>query len=131
MTSNGGGPTRPGISDVIARFFEAVSENETAGLPQTLVRGAETFALRVRGGWLTDEHFRDGDIVFLHRTASAQSGQMILALIDGAQATVRTWHSQDDGMVRLESASPGNEPLLLSADRVAIQGHVLGVLRKY
>jgi len=131
MTSNSSSPTPPGISDVIARFFEAVSENETSGLPQTLVRGAETFALRVRGEWLTDEHFRDGDIVFLHRTASAQSGQMVLALIDGAQATVRTWHSQDDGMVRLESASPGNEPLLLSVDRVAIQGHVVGVLRKY
>jgi len=111
--------------------IEAIAENENLSLPDQLVRGRDTFALRVRGHSMIDEQVRDGDIILVERTETAENGQTVVALIDGTDVTVKKWYSQDGGTVRLEPANADVEPLVLPAERVSIHGRVIGLLRKY
>ena len=111
--------------------IEAIAENENLSLPDQLVRGRDTFALRVRGHSMIDEQVRDGDIILVERTETAENGQTVVALIDGTDVTVKKWYSQGDGTVRLEPANADVEPLVLPAERVSIHGRVIGLLRKY
>jgi len=122
----------PLLGEVAAgRPIEAIEENEHLALPDDLIRGREIFALRVRGNSMLEEQIRDGDIILVERTATAENGQTVVALIDGADVTVKIWYRQDDGMVRLEPANASMEPLVLRAEHVAIHGRVIGLLRKY
>lgn len=122
----------PLLGEVAAgRPIEAIAENENLCLPDQLVRGRETFALRVRGHSMTDEQIRDGDIILVERAETAENGQTVVALIDNTDVTVKKWYSQDDGTVRLEPANANVEPLMLPAERVTIHGRVIGLLRKY
>ena len=111
--------------------IEAIARDETISVPDDLVRGRETFALRVRGDSMIEEHIRDGDVILVERTGEAENGQMVVALIDGRDVTVKTWHREDKEMVRLQPANAAMKPLILPAERVAIHGRVIGLLRKY
>jgi len=122
----------PLLGEVAAgRPIEAIPNGETFGLPDQLVRGRETFALRVRGHSMIEEQIRDGDIILVQRATTAENGQTVVALVDGRDVTVKIWHRQEDGMVRLEPANANMAPLVIPADRVAIHGRVIGLLRKY
>ena len=129
---------RPGVAEIpllgevaAGQPIEAIAENENLSLPDQLVRGRDTFALRVRGHSMIDEQVRDGDIILVERTETAENGQTVVALIDGTDVTVKKWYSQDGGTVRLEPANADVEPLVLPAERVSIHGRVIGLLRKY
>ena len=113
------------------RPIEAIADAENLSLPEQLVRGRETFALRVRGESMIDEQIRDGDIILVERTPTAENGETVVALVDGADVTVKRWYANNDGTVRLEPANATMEPIVLAADRVALHGRVVGLLRKY
>jgi repressor LexA len=91
----------------------------------------DTFALQVRGESMIDDHILDGDYVLVERTAEVNDGDVVVALVDGAETTLKRYYREPGGMVRLQPANAAMAPIRLPADRVQIQGRLLAVLRKY
>lgn len=111
--------------------IEAVENREELDL-ETLFRSKHgVYVLRVRGESMIDDHLCDGDYVVIERRESARSGEQIVALIDGQEATLKRYYKESGGRVRLQPANRSMEPRILEADRVKIQGVVIGVLRSY
>ena len=103
---------------------------ETISVPEDLTNGAKTYALRVHGDTMHDEQMREGDLVIVEDRTTAENGETVLALIDGSKTAVRTFH-EEDGRIRLQPDDPATEPVVLDADRVQVQGIVVGMMRKY
>jgi repressor LexA len=80
---------------------------------------------------MIDEQIRSGDYIIVQRRDAADEGQIVVALIDGEDATVKRFHAEPGGRIRLAPANAAMEPTVFPAERVRIQGVVLGVLRKY
>jgi repressor LexA len=93
------------------------------------VKGRDHFVLRVRGDSMVEEGIFDKDLVICYKSSEARDGQTVVALIDGDSATVKRFH-RDRDKVRLEPANPRYEAVVLPADRVVIQGIVVGVQRR-
>ena len=113
------------------RPIEALSHDETLAVPEHLLGRGETFVLQVAGDSMIDEHIQDGDFLVVERRETARPGERVVALIDGESATLKTFHQETDGTVRLEPANPAHETQRYAAERVRIQGVAIGVLRKY
>lgn len=113
------------------RPLEAIGENETLAVPESMLGRGETFVLRVAGDSMIDEHIEDGDYVIVERRDTARSGERVVALIDGEHATLKTLFHEADGRVRLQPANERVQPLYYDAARVRVQGVAIGVLRKY
>jgi repressor LexA len=111
---------------------EAILSNETVSIPRDMVaRGRRLFALRVRGDSMIGEQIRDGDFIIVESRQTAENGQTVIALIDGSDATVKRFYKARDH-VRLEPANPRYKPIVVKpADRLSIQGVVVGLIRKY
>ncbi len=111
--------------------IEAVTTAEPIAVPESLVRKPEeTYVLRVRGDSMIDEHITDGDFVLVEDRKTAENGEMVIALLNGADATLKTFF-KDDGKIRLQPANPTMQPILIDAADLQIQGVVVGVMRKY
>jgi repressor LexA len=93
--------------------------------------GKDTFALEVRGDSMIDDHILNGDYVLVERTQDVRNGEVVVALVDGAETTLKRFYREADGMVRLQPANAEMAPILVPAERVGIQGRLLAVLRKY
>jgi repressor LexA len=111
--------------------IEAVSTNETIHIPEEFVGSKEAYVLRVNGDSMIEEQIRDGDYVIVENRREAQEGEMVIALLDGANATLKKLFREKDGRVRLQPANPNVKPLFLEASAVTIQGVVIGIMRKY
>lgn len=111
--------------------IEAVAEDETIAVPESMLGHGETFVLRVAGDSMIDEHIEDGDYVIVERRDMARSGERVVALIDGEHATLKTLFREPDGRIRLQPANERIAPLFYDAARVRVQGVAIGVLRKY
>jgi repressor LexA len=110
--------------------LEAVATSETIAVPEGLVGKRDSYVLRVRGDSMIDEHIRDGDYVIVEDRRSVDNGEMVIALIGGADVTLKKFY-KENGRVRLQPANPTLQPLVVDADRVQVQGVVVGVMRKY
>ena len=111
--------------------IEAVLNYETVNIPRDMLRRERMFALRVRGDSMIDEQIRDDDYIIVQSQQTAENGQTVVALIDGTDATVKRFYPGRN-QVRLEPANPRYQPIVIKpADRVRIQGVVVGVIRKY
>jgi repressor LexA len=111
--------------------IEAILSNETVPVPRSMLGRGRTFALRVRGDSMIDEHICDGDIVVVESRQTAENGQKVVALIDGSDATVKRFYN-DAGKIRLEPANPRYKPIIVTPpSRLRIQGVVIGVIRSY
>ena len=110
--------------------IEAVVGTETVAVPEDFIGARDTYALRVRGDSMIDEQIRDGDLVIVEDRKTANDGEMVIALLNGSEATLKKLHRLD-GRVRLQPANPAVQPLVVDARRVQIQGVVVGVLRRY
>src|SRR5881628_1623973 len=82
------------------RPIEAIADELTVVLPRDMIRGDRTFALRVKGDSMIDEQVRDGDFVVVEDRRTAHDGDMVVALIDGREATLKTFH-REKGRIRL------------------------------
>jgi repressor LexA len=91
----------------------------------------DTYALQVRGDSMIEDHICSGDYVLVERSGSVRDGEIVVALVDGAETTLKRIYREPDGMVRLQPANAQMEPIRVPADRVELQGRVLAVLRKY
>ena len=111
--------------------IEAILSHEVVNIPPDLLGRGRTFALKVRGDSMIEEHIRDGDFLIIEARQTAENGQTVVALVDGSDATVKRFYKEPN-QVRLEPANPAYNPILVKpAERVSIQGIVIGVIRKY
>jgi repressor LexA len=99
-------------------------------LPQELLSQGEHFALEVRGDSMIDAGIYDGDTVILKRTANAESGEIVVALIDDEEATLKRLRRRGQS-IALEPANPAYETRIFGPDRVKIQGRLVTLIRKY
>ncbi len=112
--------------------IEAIEERETLTVPEDFLRrGGRNFVLRVAGDSMVDEQIRDGDYIVVNSRERAENGEMVVALVDGESATVKTFYREKDGKVRLQPANPTMKPMYFPADRIRVQGIVVGVIRRY
>ena len=95
-----------------------------------IVGNKEAFALEVRGDSMRDEHIVHGDYVLVEKTQQAREGEIVVALVDGSETTLKRYYVEGK-MVRLQPSNVEMDPIYVPAERVAIQGRVLGVMRKY
>jgi repressor LexA len=107
--------------------FEDVEEVE---VPPMLMGNGETFALRVKGDSMRDDGILEGDIVLVEKRAEARNGEVVVALIDGEETTLKQFSLKGD-TVTLTPANTTMEPMRFMADRVTIQGVVVGQMRTY
>jgi repressor LexA len=112
------------------RPVEAVEQNETISLGD-FTRGNNTFVLQVRGESMRDDHILDGDYIVCEQTHVANPGEIVVALVDDDEATVKRFYREPNGKVRLQPANDQMTPIIVAAASVKIQGKVVGVLRKY
>jgi repressor LexA len=90
-----------------------------------------TFALEVRGESMIEDHICSGDYVLAERTAEVRDGDIVVALVDGTEATLKRFFREPDGTIRLQPANSAMQPILVSPAAIHIQGRVLAVLRRF
>ncbi len=88
------------------------------------------YALEVKGDSMIEAGILDGDIVILRRTDSANSGDIVVALIDDEEATLKRLRKKGES-VALEAANPAYETRIFGPDRVRVQGQLVALIRKY
>jgi repressor LexA len=113
--------------------IEAVMHSESLAVPDTMLprRGGPNYALRVTGDSMIDEHIIDGDFVVVHGRQTAENGEMVIALVNGSEATVKKFYREPGGWIRLQPANQAMPPLRFQENEVLIQGVVVGVIRRY
>jgi repressor LexA len=109
--------------------IEAVSNPETISLAD-FVRSKEVFVLEVRGDSMQDEAILNGDYVMVEKSKTAYNGEIVVALVDGTDATLKRFYREGDH-IRLQPSNAAMKPIIVPAATVQIQGKVIGVLRKY
>jgi repressor LexA len=112
------------------RPIEAVEQHEVIAVPEDMVGKNRTFVLEVRGDSMIDEQIRDGDFVIVEDRSRVREGELVVALIDGEEATLKKFY-KEGSRIRLQPANPEVKPIVVEASRVRVQGAVIGVLRKY
>jgi repressor LexA len=90
-----------------------------------------TFALQVRGESMIEDHICNGDFVLIEKTSQARNGEIVVALVDGSEATLKRYYSEPDGQVRLQPANANMAPIYVKPENLQIQGRVLAIMRKY
>lgn len=108
---------------------EAAENSESISL-HDVVGNKDVFALEVRGDSMRDEHIINGDFVLVERTRTARQGEIVVALVRGAETTLKRFYLEGN-QVRLQPANLEMDPIFVPASQVSIQGRVLGVLRRY
>ena len=112
--------------------IEAAEHGDTMTVPDSFIRrGGNHYVLRVRGNSMIDEQIRDGDFVVVNERRSADNGEMVIALMNGASATVKKFYRERDGRIRLQPANETMPPMYVHENDISIQGIVVGVLRRY
>lgn len=114
-----------------------------AGAPVEAIAGQDTlnfsdfagdsgaYALQVRGESMIEDHICDGDYVLVQKAAQARDGDIVVALVDGMETTLKRFYVEPGDRVRLQPANVTMQPIYVAKDSVSIQGKVLAVLRKY
>jgi repressor LexA len=111
--------------------IEAVVGTETIAVPEDLVgKRGETYVLRVKGDSMIDEQIRDGDYVIVEDRRSAENGETVIAMLNGADVTLKKLY-REQGRIRLQPANPAMQPIIALAEHVQVQGVVVGVMRRY
>jgi repressor LexA len=110
--------------------IEAVQSSETIWVPEDMLGRGETYVLQVKGDSMIEEQIRDGDYVIVEDRRDAKDGEMVIALIDGEAATLKKLY-REGSRVRLQPANAAMDPIYVDAERLRVQGVVIGVLRKY
>lgn len=123
-------PTRLPLAGTIAAGLpiEAVEEREVLDLEEAFVSPHGCYVLRVKGDSMLGDQICDGDYVIVERRENARDGEMVVALVDGEEATLKRIYRTPDG-VRLQASNPAYEPIF--AKDVRVQGVVVGVMRRF
>ncbi len=112
------------------RPIEAIPDQQELDLAG-LFAGANRYVLEVCGDSMAGIGILDGDLVVIEQRDSADDGQIVVALIDGNEATLKRLHHHPDGEIELRPENPSFRPLRYAAGRVRVQGVLVGQLRRY
>lgn len=110
--------------------IEALRDNATIEVPAALLGQGEHYALEVAGDSMIDAGILDGDTVLVRRADSADSGSIVVALIDETEVTLKRLRKRGNS-VALEPANARYETRIFGPDRVKVQGRLVGLLRRY
>jgi repressor LexA len=112
------------------RPVEALQNPETISFADFTRSSKEVFVLQVRGDSMQDEAILDGDYILVEKTSAVRNGEIVVALVDGTESTLKRIYKEGD-KVRLQPSNAAMQPVIVSAAAVQVQGRVIGVLRKY
>ena len=112
--------------------IEAISEISThVAVPQQMLStGKSHYALEVKGDSMIEAGINEGDIVVIEEGPTADNGDIVVALIEGHEATLKRFRRKG-GMVALEAANPAYQTRMLREDQVKVQGKLVGLIRTY
>jgi repressor LexA len=110
--------------------IEALQGQDSFPVPAALLGPGEHYALEVSGDSMVDEGILDGDYVLIRKVDVAREGEIVVALIDDAEATLKTFRREGQ-MVRLDPANRAHEAQRYDPRRVKIQGKLAGLIRRY
>ncbi|KGJ05937.1 repressor LexA [Paracoccus halophilus] len=112
--------------------IEAISEvSHHIAVPGAMLSGRDRhYALEVKGDSMIEAGIKDGDVVVIREQDAADNGDIIVALIEGAEATLKRYRRKG-GMIALEAANPAYETRVLPEDKVRVQGRLVGLIRSY
>lgn len=132
QTPHMGRSTIPVLGRIAAGVPITAIQNEVDRVtpPEEYADSDAHYALEVKGDSMIDAGILDGDIVILKRTDSANSGDIVVALIDDEEATLKRLRKKGES-VALEAANPAYETRIFGPDRVRVQGHLVALIRKY
>jgi repressor LexA len=105
-------------------------QSHTIAVAPEMLAGGDHFALEVRGDSMIDAGILDGDTVLIKKQDTANSGDIVVALVDDEEATLKRLRKKG-ASIALEAANPAYETRIFGPDRVAVQGRLVGLLRKY
>jgi repressor LexA len=129
-TVTGSGPTLPLMGRIAAgQPIEALENPESISLAD-FTRSKDVYVLQVTGESMQDEHIVNGDYVLVEKTNVARDGEIVVALVNGSDATLKRIYTEGD-KIRLQPSNAAMQPIMVPAAAVQIQGRVIGVLRKY
>ena len=112
--------------------IEAISEvSHNVAVPGSMISGRENhYALEVKGDSMINAGINDGDIVVIREQDLAENGDIVVALIEGSEATLK-YYRRKGAMIALEAANPAYETRILPQDKVRVQGRLVGLIRSY
>jgi len=110
--------------------IEALQGTESFAVPAALLGPGEHYALEVSGDSMVEEGILDGDFALIRKTETARDGEIVVALIDQEEATLKTFR-REGSMIRLDPANRQYEPQRYRPDQVEIQGRLAGIIRRY
>ena len=123
-------PKLPLVGMIAAgRPIEALEEREEMSLIDLVPTGDTIYMLRVRGKSMIEDHIDDGDLVVVERRQTANDGDIVVAILEDEEATLKRFYRESNGMIRLQPANSEMEPLF--TNRVQLRGVVRGVVRKF
>jgi len=114
------------------RPIEVFDDRETIAVPPHLfkTRDEDHYVLRVAGESMIDEGIFDGDLVVVQRRERAEAGEMVVALVEGLEVTLKRFYPEG-ASVRLQPSNPQMTPIFVPAGDVRVQGVVVGLMRRY
>jgi len=111
--------------------IEAIQqERDRIHVPESMLGAGEHFVLEVQGDSMINAGILDGDYVVIRRADSANSGDIVVALVMGEEATLKRLRRKG-ASVALEAANPAYETRIFGPDQVAVQGRLVGLIRRY
>jgi repressor LexA len=110
--------------------IEALQGTESFSVPAALLGPGEHYALEVAGDSMVEEGILDGDFALIRKVDNARDGEIVVALIDNEEATLKTYR-REGRMIRLDPANSRYEPQRYDESRVQIQGRLAGLIRRY
>lgn len=132
VEENGDGFSVPVMGRIAAGVpIAAIQEiTHTLSVPPSMIGMGEHFALEVHGDSMIEAGILDGDTVIIQETQSADLGDIIVAIVDDEEATLKRFRRQN-GDIALEAANPAYETRVLNSSRVKVQGKLKGLIRQY
>lgn len=111
--------------------IEALADPSTfIPVPQEMLSNGEHYALEISGDSMVQAGILDGDTVIIRRGERADNGQIVVALVNDEEATLKRWRLKGN-KVALEACNPDYETRIFPAEQVKVQGHLVGLLRRY
>jgi repressor LexA len=110
--------------------IEALQGTETFSVPAALLGPGEHYALEVSGDSMVEEGILDGDFALIRKVDTARDGEIVVALVDDEEATLKTFRREGQ-MIRLDPANRNYEAQRYEPRRVQIQGRLAGIIRRY
>ena len=111
--------------------IEAIEGQSTLQVPAALLGPGEHYALEVSGDSMVEAGILDGDFALIRKTEVGREGDIVVALVDGSEATLKYFHAEGGGKIRLDPANARYEAQRYRADQIRVQGRLAGLLRRY